>query len=55
MFKQVCLRYRCVLAFDNQEWEECQKNKLCNILQTDLFNLLAVLIVYLHLAAVVYI
>lgn len=54
-FKQVCSRYRCALAFDNQEGEECQKKKICHVLQTDLFNLLAALIVYLHLAAVVYI
>lgn len=54
MFKQVCFRYRCVLAFDNQEWEECQKNKPCHVSQTDLFNLLAVLIVYLRLFAVIY-
>lgn len=54
-FKQVCSRYRCVLAFDNQEGEECRKKKICHVLQTDLFNLLAAPIVYLHLAAVVYI
>lgn len=55
VFKQVCSRYWCVLAFDNQEREECWKKKICHVLETDLFNLLAALIVYLHLAAVVYI
>lgn len=55
MFKQVCFRYWCALAFDNQDCEECQKKKICRVLQTDLFNLLAALIVYLHLAAAVYI